>query len=142
MRKISNGTVATGACEKEGLNFFLFAKLGLSNIGALIFPPKNQVYQVPTFSAGLDLLSSEMVNIAHSLGQKVRVIREFVCVSEEPNLLMLLSFPPQIHYWVVNDEKEINKVWASGADAVVSDRCDLAKKTLIEYVLFRLILWT
>jgi hypothetical protein len=28
----------------------------------------------------------------------------------------------------------MTKVWASGADAVVSDRCDLAKKSLITFV--------
>jgi hypothetical protein len=72
VRLTTDDQVATGACEREGIVFFLLAKLRLSNLYFSLVQPKNQVYQMPTVSSGIAVLNEAIVRAAHATGQKVR----------------------------------------------------------------------
>lgn len=74
IREKTQHKVATGACEREGIVFFLLSKLKLSNLYFSLIQPQNQVYQMPTVSSGVTVLNRNTVNAAHATGQKVRLI--------------------------------------------------------------------
>lgn len=99
-RQISNGTVATSACEKEGLAFFVTQKLGIGNFWFWLFPPTAVAYQAPVVSSGVWLNSEDFVKAAHRMNQKLM-------------------------YWVINDAELAHSLLDLGADGIVSDRADI-----------------
>lgn len=99
-REISGGVVATSACEKEGLAFFVTQKLGIGNFWYWLFPPTAIAYQAPVMSSGVWLNSELFVDAAHAMNQKLM-------------------------YWVINDAEMASSLLDLGADGIVSDRADI-----------------
>jgi glycerophosphoryl diester phosphodiesterase len=99
-REISGGVVATSACEKEGLAFFVTHKLGIGKFWFWLFPPTAVAYQAPVVSSGVWLNFKYFVDAAHSMNQKLM-------------------------YWVINDGELASELLDLGADGIVSDRADL-----------------
>jgi glycerophosphoryl diester phosphodiesterase len=106
-RRVSGGMVATSACEKEGLAFFLMQNLGLGNFWFWLFPPVAVAYQAPVMSSGVWLNFKHFVDAAHALNQKLM-------------------------YWVINDGQLAHELLDLGADGIVSDRADLIYQTFFE----------
>lgn len=106
-RKVSGGLVATSACEKEGIAFFLTQKLGIGNFWFWLFPPVAVAYQAPVVSNGLWLNLQYFVDAAHSMDQKLM-------------------------YWVINDGELAHQLLDLGADGIVSDRADLIYQSFYE----------
>lgn len=99
-REISGGVVATSACEKEGLAFFVTQKLGIGNFWFWLFPPTAIAYQAPVMSSGVWLNSDIFIKAAHAMNQKLM-------------------------YWVINDAELASSLLDLGADGIVSDRADI-----------------
>lgn len=99
-RTISGGVVATSACEKEGLAFFVTHKLGIGKFWYWLFPPTAVAYQAPVVSSGVWLNSDLFVKAAHRMDQKLM-------------------------YWVINDAELARELLGLGCDGIVSDRPDI-----------------
>jgi len=106
-RDISQGRVATSACEKEGLAFFVTQKLGIGKFWFWLFPPVAVAYQAPVISSGVWLNFKYFVDMAHSMNQKLM-------------------------YWVINDAELAHQLLDVGADGIVSDRTDIIYSVLYE----------
>ncbi|ELR11273.1 glycerophosphodiester phosphodiesterase family protein [Acanthamoeba castellanii str. Neff] len=96
-RNITQGAIATAACETEATNMRIKILLGsaantLDYCLGLRLPPA-EVYQLPT--------RAEMIDYLHSIGAKV-------------------------HYWVVNDARYMQRLLAKGIDGLITDRPDVA----------------
>jgi glycerophosphoryl diester phosphodiesterase len=104
-RDISGGRVATSACEKEGLAFFVTHKIGIGNFWFWLFPPVAVAYQAPVVSSGVWLNFKYFIDAAHSLNQKFM-------------------------YWVINDANLAHELLDLGADGIVSDRTDIIYNVL------------
>ena len=104
-RDISGGSVATSACEKEGLAFFVTQKLGIGNFWYWLFPPTAIAYQAPVMSSGVWLNNEAFIKAAHSMNQKLM-------------------------YWVINDAELAHSLLDLGADGIVSDRADIIYEVL------------
>lgn len=104
-REISNNKIATSACEKEALYFFLTTNLGIQNIFYSFVYPEADLYQIPSVSSGLQLDEIKYVNAAHKLGQKIM-------------------------YWVINNKEHMKRLIDLGADGIVTDRPDIVYNLL------------
>lgn len=84
------------------LQLRLLSWLGVSPAGLL----RNvDAVQIPERKAGLRLFTPRLVQAAHSCGTEV-------------------------HVWTVNDAEDMRRVVAAGADGIVTDRTELALRTL------------
>lgn len=116
-RERTERRIPTGACEGEALWFMVKARLTatLLPIRELLFGKLRQydqvpdteksmhpcALQIPTFVPGAQMDFKELVMLAHHEGM-------------------------QVHYWVINSPREMTRLVELGADALFTDRTDLA----------------
>jgi len=104
---IRNAGYCTTACEEEVVQYAILSAFKLYLVWFSIFQePLAQAFQIPVESA-LRLDSKEFIDGAHIFNQKV-------------------------HYWVINDRKTMKDLLLKGADAIVTDRVDLAVEVFKE----------
>jgi len=106
-RQISNHVIATAACEGEVVVFLILTKLHLYKLWYFLSNPISETFQIPFYTNGLDFLSSDIIDNAHSSGHKIL-------------------------YWVVNDPELMKKIFQLGVSGIITDRADLASKVLYE----------
>jgi len=99
MRKIEN--ICTSACEEEAVKFATLNTFKLYSFWySFIENPIVSVFQIPVESA-LRLDGKDFIDTAHIFYQRV-------------------------HYWVINNPKQMKELLLKGADGIVTDRIDLA----------------
>ncbi|MGG1676223.1 glycerophosphodiester phosphodiesterase [Neobacillus sp. NRS-1170] len=101
--KYAKGRVATSAGRQEVKSFVIFHKFFLRNL----FQPHVDAFQLPTADSGFDLTDKKLINGAHRLGM-------------------------QMHYWTIDDPKEMKRLIDAGADGILTNRPDLLLKLLNE----------
>ena len=92
VRKLSGGSVATGASRREVGIFYLLSKLRLEGL----LTPDYDALQVPVYYGGLALVTRRFVEAAHSRGVRVDA-------------------------WTVNDPAEMHRLLDLGVDVVMTD---------------------
>lgn len=100
-REITQGKVATSACEKEAMTFLLSSMFGLHKWIYAYTDPAPVVYQIPTTSSGIRFVDSKYIQAAHDLGQKLM-------------------------FWVINREEDMKQLFDIYVDGIVTDRPDIA----------------
>eukprot|EP01133_Synstelium_polycarpum_P007984 gene7984-9379_t len=98
--------IATSACEKEATRFILLAHAGLARAYFRWFPAgveSFEVFQIPPQSGPISLDNPRVIQAAHAFGKHV-------------------------HYWVINNPAEIQRMLTLGIEGVITDRPDLAIK--------------
>eukprot|EP00026_Physarum_polycephalum_P009714 Phypoly_transcript_09848.p1 GENE.Phypoly_transcript_09848~~Phypoly_transcript_09848.p1 ORF type:complete len:325 (+),score=31.00 Phypoly_transcript_09848:94-1068(+) len=101
-RQISaNQKIRTSACEGEVIPFLLHAFLHTSHVWySFFYPLQAQLLQIPTASGPYRLDTVAVFSALKHLGQHV-------------------------HYWVINDPKEMARLLELGADGIITDRPDI-----------------
>jgi len=99
MREISANSVATSGCETEVLYFTLSHWVGLDSF----YQPDSIALQIPVGTGAASFDTTEFLESAKRRSQKV-------------------------HYWVVNDPDQMQRLLLLGADGIVTDRVDLAMR--------------
>ncbi|MGB3414493.1 MAG: glycerophosphodiester phosphodiesterase family protein [Microbacteriaceae bacterium] len=99
-----SGTVATSAASAEVLLALLGAKLHLLWLMKFALRRVDAV-QIPVSILRIRLDSAAMIHAFHR-----------ACV--------------EVHFWTINDTKQMSALLANGADGIVTDRCDLAMKLI------------
>ncbi len=102
-RKITNNKYFRTANQNEIKNFVISQKLFLSKF----FRPKTQILAIPTHAQNITLNSDNFISKAHQKGYN-------------------------IHYWTINDVREMEKLISSKVDGIITDRPDLLIKLLKE----------
>ncbi len=93
VRKVSGGSVATGASRREVVVFYLLSALCLEGL----LRPDYDALQVPVSYGRLALVTRRFVEAAHALGVRVDA-------------------------WIINDAAEMRRVLDLGVDVVMTDR--------------------
>ncbi|MEH7331106.1 glycerophosphodiester phosphodiesterase [Neobacillus drentensis] len=101
--KYARGRVATSAGMQEVKSFVIFHKFFLRNL----YQPHVDAFQLPTEDSGFDLTDKLLIDDAHRRGM-------------------------QMHYWTIDDPKEMKKLIDVGADGILTNRPDLLLKLLKE----------
>lgn len=101
LRRLSRGSVATSAGQRETIAFWLAARAGLSRL----LPIGYDALQVPARQGGLTVVDRSFVDAAHARGLAV-------------------------HVWTIDAPAEMRRLIALGVDAIMSDRPDLLLETL------------
>ena len=92
VRKLSGGSVATGASRREIAVFYLLSALRLEGL----LSPDYAALQAPVYYGGLALVTRRFVEAAHALGVRVDA-------------------------WIVNDPAEMRRLLDLGVDVVMTD---------------------
>jgi glycerophosphoryl diester phosphodiesterase len=92
VRKLSGGSVATGASRWEVGVFYLLSRLRLEGLSR----PDYDALQVPVYYGGLALVTRRLVEAAHARGARVDA-------------------------WTVNDPAEMHRLLDLGVDVVMTD---------------------
>ncbi len=99
-RSIAPG-VATGLAQGEAYRFLILQRLGL----LAFYRPPGVALQVPEFHFGLRVVSRPFVRAAHERGLEV-------------------------HVWTVNDAAAMERVLSYGADGIITDYPDVARRVV------------
>lgn len=99
--KYAKGQVATAGGRQEVKDFVIFHKFFLRNL----YKPETDSFQIPTEDSGFDLTDKKLIDGAHRRGM-------------------------QIHYWTIDDPKEMKKLIKAGADGILTNRPDLLLKLM------------
>ncbi|MDQ4128114.1 MAG: glycerophosphodiester phosphodiesterase [Actinomycetota bacterium] len=103
VRKVSGGSVATGASRREVAIFYLLSALRLEGM----LRPDYDALQVPVSYGGLALVTRRFVEAAHARGVRVDA-------------------------WTINDPAEMRRLLDLGVDVVMTDRPDTLAGVLAE----------
>jgi glycerophosphoryl diester phosphodiesterase len=103
VRKLSGGSVATGASRREVGVFYLLSALRLEGL----LSPNYDALQVPVFYGGLALVTRRFVEAAHARGVRVDA-------------------------WIVNDPAEMHRLLDLGVDVVMTDYPETLAAVLAE----------
>jgi glycerophosphoryl diester phosphodiesterase len=103
VRKLSGGSVATGASRREIAVFYLLSALRLEGL----LSPDYAALQAPVYYGGLALVTRRFVEAAHALGVRVDA-------------------------WIVNDPAEMHRLLDLGVDVVMTDYPETRAAVLAE----------
>ncbi len=103
VRKLSGGSVATGASRREVGVFYLLSRLHLEGL----VRPDYAALQVPVSYAGLTLVTRRFVEAAHARGVRVDA-------------------------WTINDPAEMRRLLDLGVDVVMTDHPETLAGVLAE----------
>lgn len=101
--KYAKGRVAISAGKQEVKSFVIFHKFFLRNL----YQPRVDAFQLPVEDSGFDLTDKKLIAGAHRRGI-------------------------QMHYWTIDDPKEMKRLIDAGADGILTNRPDLLLKILEE----------
>ncbi|WP_223589546.1 glycerophosphodiester phosphodiesterase [Neobacillus bataviensis] len=101
--KYAKGRVATTAGRQEVKSFVIFHKFFLRNL----YQPHVDAFQLPSEDSGFDLTDNKLIDGAHRRGM-------------------------QMHYWTIDNPKEMKRLIDAGADGILTNRPDLLLKLLHE----------
>ncbi|MGG3468289.1 glycerophosphodiester phosphodiesterase [Neobacillus pocheonensis] len=103
--KYAKGRVATSAGKQEVKSFVIFHKFFLRNL----YQPHVDAFQIPVADSGFDLTDKKLIYGAHRRGM-------------------------QMHYWTIDDPKEMKRLLDAGADGILTNRPDLLLKIVNELI--------
>lgn len=103
VRKLSGGSVPTGASRREIGVFYLLSKLRLEGL----LRPDYDALQVPVCYGGLELVTRRFVEAAHARGVRVDA-------------------------WIVNDPAEMHRLLDLGVDVIMTDHPETLAGVLAE----------
>jgi glycerophosphoryl diester phosphodiesterase len=99
--RYAKGQVALGASKEEAQRFVIFHKLFLNNL----YKPSSNALVIPTERNNVRLTDRRLIRGSHNLDMKV-------------------------HYWTINNEKQMKELLKRGADGIITDRPDLLLKII------------
>ncbi|GAM17326.1 hypothetical protein SAMD00019534_005010 [Acytostelium subglobosum LB1] len=94
--------LTTSACEKDVTRFVLLSQFYLAKIYYTWFPMDNfETFQIPPISGPISLDKRKIIDTAHFFGK-------------------------HIHYWVINEDHNVERILGLGIEGIITDRPDVA----------------